>query len=146
MNNGRITVLFICTGNSARSQMAEALLRTMGGDRFVVMSGGTEIQSRVNEFALRVLEERGIDTTGLRPKRVDSVYGQHFNIVVTVCDLAKETCPVFPSADEMLHWSIEDPAAYNGTYFDILTKFREVCDEIERRIREEIISRREGEH
>lgn len=133
-------VLFLCTGNSARSQMAEALLKHIGGDDFEVHSAGTEPQSEVNSFVFEALKESGIPTDGLYPKLVNEFVNQSFDLVVTVCDGAKEVCPHFPGAKKMDHWSLEDPAAFQGTYEEILFTFRETRDEIERRIRADILA------
>lgn len=119
--------------------MSEALLKLIGGDGFEVHSAGTNISSVVNPFAIEVIQERGAPVEGLHPKKVDQFAGQPFDLVITVCDNAKQTCPHFPYAKEMLHWSLEDPAAFQGTYEEILTVFRETRDEIERRIREHIL-------
>jgi arsenate reductase len=132
-------ILFLCTGNSARSQISEALLRLLGGNEYTVHSAGTDVSSEVNPFALEVIKERGGSIEGLHPKRVDQFTGQPFDLVITVCDNAKQTCPHFPGAKEMLHWSLEDPAAFQGTYDEILEFFRETRDEIERRIKEFIL-------
>ena len=132
-------VLFLCTGNSARSQMAEALLRHIGGEDFEVYSAGTKPQSEVNHFAIEVLKEKGIPTEGLYPKLVNEFVNLQIDLVVTVCDVAKQTCPHFPGAKQMDHWSLEDPAAFQGTYDEILFTFRETRDEIERRIRASIV-------
>jgi len=133
-------VLFLCTGNSARSQMGEALLRHLGGEEFIVYSAGTKPQSEVNPFALEVLKERGVPTDGLYPKLVGQFVKDEFDLVVTVCDGARQTCPFFPGAKQMEHWSLEDPAAFQGTHDEILFTFRETRDEIERRIRERFLS------
>lgn len=133
-------VLFLCTGNSARSQMGEALLRHLGRDEFEVYSAGTKPQSEVNPFAIEVLKERGVSTDGLYPKLVNQFVRDEFDLVVTVCDGARQTCPFFPGAKQMEHWSLEDPAAFQGTYDEILFTFRETRDEIERRIRERFLS------
>ena len=133
-------VLFLCTGNSARSQMAEALLKHLGGKEFAVHSAGTNPQAEVNPFALEVLEERGISTKGLYPKLVNEFVDCEIDYVVTVCDSAKQSCPHFPGAKRMDHWSLKDPAAFQGTYDEILFIFRETRDEIERRIKERILS------
>ncbi|TXT56546.1 MAG: Arsenate reductase [Candidatus Thorarchaeota archaeon] len=129
-------VLFLCTGNSARSQMAEALLREIGEEEYQVYSAGTHPASEVNPFALEVLEEKGIDTTDLQPKLLQEFEGEIFDFVITVCDNAKQECPTFPGARRVDHWSLEDPAAFQGTYSETLTIFRETRDEIERRIRD----------
>lgn len=133
-------VLFLCTGNSARSQMAEALLRHLGGADYEVHSAGTKPKSEVNKFAIEVLEEIGISTNHLHPKLVDDFVNQKFDLVVTVCDNARQSCPYFPSAKRMEHWTLEDPAAFQGTYDEILFTFRETRDEIRRRIKERILS------
>ncbi len=132
-------VLFLCTGNSARSQISEALLKLIGEDKFEVHSAGTDIASEVNPFALEVIKEKGGSTEGLYPKKSEQFAGQPFDLVITVCDNAKQACPLFPGAKEMLHWSLEDPAAFQGTYDETLTVFRETRDEIERRIRLHIL-------
>ncbi len=106
-------VLILCTGNSARSQMAEGLLRKMSGDRFEVFSAGTRPVG-LNPLAVEVLREIGIDISHHRSKPVDEFASQHFDYVVTVCDNARESCPVFPGAGERVHHSFPDPAAISG--------------------------------
>jgi len=133
-------VLFLCTGNSARSQMSEALLRMLGGDDFEVISAGTNISSEVNPFAIEALKERGAPIDGLHPKKVSQFAGEPFDLVITVCDNARQECPHFPGAREILHWSLPDPAAAQGTYDEILMIFRETRDEIEDRIRIHVLS------
>ena len=132
-------VLFLCTGNSARSQMAEALLRHLGGNKFEVYSAGTRPKAEVNPFALEVLKEKNIPIDGLYPKMIGDLVKREIDLVVTVCDNAKQSCPHFPGAKRMEHWSLKDPAAFQGTYDEILFTFRETRDEIERRIRESIL-------
>ena len=132
-------VLFICTGNSARSQMAEALLRQLGSDNFEVYSAGIKPKSEVNPYALEVLRERGISTKGLHPKLVNEFVNKEIDFVVTVCDRAKQSCPHFPGAKHIEHWSLEDPAEVQGSNEEILEAFRETRDEIERRIRTNIL-------
>jgi arsenate reductase len=132
-------VLFICTGNSARSQMAEALLKHLSNDDYEVFSGGTKPQSQVNPFAIEVLKERGISTEGLHTKSVTEFVDKEIDLVVTVCDRAKQTCPYFPGAKRTEHWSLEDPAAFQGSREEILAVFRETLDEIEKRIRAHIL-------
>lgn len=134
-------VLFLCTGNSARSQMSEALLRLLGGNHFEVYSAGTDIASEVNPFAIEAIKERGASIEGLHPKKVSQFAGLSFDKVITVCDNAKQTCPHFPGAKEMLHWSLEDPATFQGTYEEILITFRETREEIERLIKKYILKR-----
>jgi arsenate reductase (thioredoxin) len=120
-----IRVLFVCTGNSARSIMAEALLRRHGGDRFEVFSAGTQPRG-VNPFTLKVLDEAGIDASWARSKSVDEFLGQSFDHVVTVCDQARQVCPVFPGVHESLHWGYKDPAEATGTDDERLAVFRRV--------------------
>lgn len=120
--------------------MAEALLKHFGGEDFEVYSAGTEPQTKVNPFAIESLKEMGIQTENLYPKSVNEFSSQPFDLVVTVCDGAKQVCPHFPGAKQMDHWSLEDPAAFEGTYDEILYAFRETCDEIERRIKELILN------
>jgi arsenate reductase len=123
-------VLILCTGNSARSQMAEGLLRHGAGDRLEVFSAGTR-PSQVRPEAIAVMRERGIDISGHRSKSVDEFAGQPFDVVITVCDNAKESCPVFPARTQRIHWSLEDPAAANGPETQRLAAFRRIRDELE---------------
>ena len=118
-------VLILCTGNSARSQMAEGLLRHDGGASFEVASAGTK-PSHVRPEAIAAMHEIGIDISGHRSKSVDEFVGQDFDYVITVCDNAKESCPVFPSATKRIHWSLDDPAAVQGTEEQKLAEFRRV--------------------
>jgi arsenate reductase len=113
--------------------MAEALLRHLGNEDFEVYSAGTEPQPEVNPFAFEALKERGISTEGLHPKLVNEFVDLEFDLVVTVCDGAKQACPHFPGAKQMDHWSLEDPAVFQGSYDEILFTFRETLNEIERR-------------
>jgi arsenate reductase len=119
--------------------MAEALLKHLGGDDFEAHSAGTDPQSEVNQFAIEVLKELGIKTDGLYPKLVDEFVGQDFDFVVTVCDSAKQNCPFFPGAKTIEHWSLKDPAAFQGSYDEILFTFRVTRDEIEERIKENLL-------
>jgi arsenate reductase len=128
-----IRVLFVCTGNSARSVMAEALLRRVGGDRFLVSSAGTEPKG-INPLTLRVLAEIGIDAAWARSESVTAYLGQSFDYVITVCNQAQESCPVFPGVHRSLHWDFEDPAAAEGTEEERLAVFRRVLVLIEERI------------
>jgi arsenate reductase len=128
-------VLILCTGNSARSQMAEGLLRDMAGDRFEVFSAGTR-PSIVRLEAIAALKEKGIDISNHRSKSVDEFIYQSFDYVVTVCDNAKESCPVFPAQTTRIHWSFDDPAAVEGDEETRLKEFRRVRDEIEAHLRE----------
>ncbi len=122
-------VFILCTGNSARSQMAEGLLRRDAGDRFEVFSAGTK-PSRVRPQAVEVMHELGIDISGHRSKRVDQFVGQSFDYVLTVCDNAKESCPVFPNQAITIHHNFEDPAATQGSEAERLAAFRRVRDEL----------------
>ena len=119
--------------------MAEALLRHLGGNKFEVYSAGTRPKAEVNPFALEVLKEKNIPIDGLYPKMIGDLVKREIDLVVTVCDNAKQSCPHFPGAKRMEHWSLKDPAAFQGTYDEILFTFRETRDEIERRIRESIL-------
>ena len=134
MSERPIRVLFVCTGNSARSVMAEALLRRHGGAAFEVYSAGTEPKG-VNPFTLRVLAEAGIDASLARSKSVTEFLGQPFDYVITVCDQARQSCPVFPGVHESLHWGYEDPAAAEGTEEERLAVFRRVLIGLGERIR-----------
>src|SRR6184192_3332267 len=107
-------VLFLCTGNSCRSQMAEGLLRHLAGDRFEVASAGTHPQG-LNPGAVAVMQEIGIDIAHQQSKSVDHFAREHFDYVITVCDRAKESCPIFPAQSSVLHWSFDDPASAAGT-------------------------------
>ncbi|HVP45074.1 MAG TPA: arsenate reductase ArsC [Bryobacteraceae bacterium] len=126
-------VLILCTGNSARSQMAEGLLRHDAGNRFEVFSAGTK-PTHVRPEAIAVMQELGIDISGHRSKSVDEFAGQHFDYVVTVCDHARDSCPVFPAATTRIHWSFEDPAAVEGSEERRLAAFRRVRDELRGRL------------
>lgn len=125
----RKRVLILCTGNSARSQMAEGLLRQDGNDRFHVESAGTKA-SFVRPEAIAVMKELGIDISGHRSKNVDEFDGQHFDYVITVCDDARETCPVFFDTAVKLHHSFTDPAAVEGSGEVRLAAFRAIRDEL----------------
>jgi arsenate reductase len=126
-------VLILCTGNSARSQMAEGLLHHEGGTAFAVFSAGTK-PSVVRPEAVAVMNEIGIDISGHRSKSVDEFVGQRLDIVITVCDNAREACPVFPGATRRLHWPFEDPAAIQGTEEERKAEFRRIRDQIHGRI------------
>jgi arsenate reductase len=128
-------VLFLCTGNSARSQMAEGFLRHLAGDRFEVFSAGIHPKG-LNPLAACAMREIGIDISGQRSKDVSEYLGQDFSWVITVCDRAKESCPVFSSSAKRLHWSLNDPAEAEGTEEDRLAVFRRVRDEIASHIRD----------
>jgi len=128
------TVLFLCTGNSCRSQMAEGWLRYLAGDRFEVVSAGTHPVG-LNPYAVTVMGEAGVDISHHVSERVDPYLNQHFHYVITVCDHAQEACPVFPGASQTLHWSFDDPATATGTYEQQLIVFRKSRDEIADRVR-----------
>jgi arsenate reductase len=126
-------VLFLCTGNSCRSQMAEGFLRAYGGQTYDAHSAGTK-PSAVNPLAVQVMSEVGIDISGHRSKNVTEYLGQHFPIVITVCDNAKEHCPIFPGPCIREHWPFEDPAEATGTDEQRLKVFRKVRDQIAARV------------
>ncbi len=129
-------VLFLCTHNSARSQMAEGILRSLHGDKFEVFSAGTE-PSRVNPYAIRVMNELGIDISGHKSKSTNCFEETKMDYVVTVCDNAKESCPVFPGAESMIHKGFRDPSQFRGKDEEILSGFRDIRDEIKSWIDEE---------
>lgn len=128
-------VLILCTGNSARSQMAEGLLRHLAGNRFEVESAGVE-PSHVRPEAIAAMREDGIDISKQRSKSVDEFAGQEFDYVMTVCDRARVQCPVFPGKTQRIHWSFEDPAAAEGNEAARLAVFRRVREEIKICLRE----------
>jgi arsenate reductase (thioredoxin) len=129
----RQRVLFLCTHNSARSQMAEGLLRHLGGGSVEVASAGTEARG-VHPMAVRVMAEIGIDLRGHASKTLDRFVGKPWDDVITVCDHANESCPIFPGATSRLHWSFDDPSAVTGSEEQRLAAFRRVRDEIRARI------------
>ena len=129
-----IRVLFVCTGNSARSIMAEALLRRHGSDRFEVHSAGTDPRG-VNPLTLRVLADAGIDASWARSKSVNEFLGQRFDYVITVCDRARATCPVFPGSTNTMHWGLDDPSEVQGTDEEKLAAFRGTETEVSARLR-----------
>jgi arsenate reductase len=132
--NEKQRVLILCTGNSARSQMAEGLLRSLAGDRYDVHSAGTH-PSIVRPEAIEAMAEIGIDISGHRSKSVDEFADQSFDYVITVCGKANENCPVFPGAPNRLAWDFDDPAAVEGDHEKRLAAFRRVRDEILGRLR-----------
>ncbi len=134
----RSRVLFLCTHNSARSQMAEGLLRHLAEDRFEVHSAGTEA-THLRPLAIRVMEEDGVDISGQESKTLDRYLGEPFDYVVTVCDDANEACPFFPGAANRLHWSFEDPSKAEGSEEERLEVFRSVRDRIGERIERELL-------
>lgn len=129
----KLRVLILCTANSARSQMAEGLLRHLAGDRMEVFSAGTRATS-VNPHAIRAMAERGIDISHQRSKHLNEFLGQPFDYVITVCDAAAETCPIFPGRSERIHWSFPDPAAVEGESAKA-EAFRTVRDGLEERFK-----------
>lgn len=128
-------VLFLCTGNSARSQMAEAFVRRYAGDQFEAYSAGLEPKG-INPYTMRVMREISLSLDGHRSKALSEYMGQvHFGYMITVCADADEKCPsVFPGMGQRMHWGFEDPAAFVGSEAEILAKFREVRDQIDQRI------------
>jgi arsenate reductase (thioredoxin) len=130
----RPRVLVLCTHNSARSQMAEGLLRALAPERFDVASAGTEA-TRVHPLAIRVMSELGIDLSGHSSKTLDRFLAEPWDYVITVCDSANERCPIFPGRATRLHWSFEDPSAAVGTEDDRVAVFRRVRDAIAARLR-----------
>jgi len=129
-----IRVLFVCTHNSARSQIAEALLTRDGGADFEAVSAGTEVTS-VNPYAVRVLEEQGIDWSNGRSKSITEFLDQRFDYVITVCDRARATCPVFPGSINTMHWGLDDPSEVEGTDEEKLAAFRRTEADVSARLR-----------
>ena len=136
MNKQR--VLFLCTHNSARSQMAEGFLRARAGDRFEAQSAGTE-QTVVNPLAIRVMAERGIDISGHASKLLAGLLHEPWDYLITVCDDANERCPFVPGRQQRLHWSFEDPSRASGSEENRLATFRRVRDQIEARLQSWLI-------
>jgi arsenate reductase len=129
------TILVLCTGNSARSQMAEGLFRAAGGRAWEVESAGIR-PSQVRPEAVAVMSEIGVDLSGHRSKSVDEFAGRSFDYIVTVCDQARDQCPVFPAGTERIHWSFKDPAAVQGSEEERLDAFRRIRDQIRRKVDE----------
>jgi arsenate reductase len=138
MSDALPRVLFLCTHNSARSQMAEGLLRHLSGGRVAAHSAGTEATA-VRPLAVRAMAELGIDLSGHASKTLARYLGEPFDAVVTVCDDANESCPVFPSARARLHWSLPDPSKATGSEGEQLAVYRRVRDELRRRITAELL-------
>jgi arsenate reductase (thioredoxin) len=136
---GRARVLFLCTHNSARSQMAEGLLRQLAGNRFEAHSAGTEA-THVRPLAVRAMDEVGVDISGQESKTLERYLREPFDYVITVCDDANEACPVFPGAKSRLHWSFEDPSRAEGSEEERLAVFRSVRDRIGERIERELVN------
>jgi arsenate reductase len=139
MAGTRRRVLFLCTHNSARSQMAEGLLRHLAGDRCEAYSAGTEA-TRVRPLAIRAMAELGIDISAQESKSLDRYLGEPFDAVITVCDEANEACPVFPGAKARLHWSFPDPSRATGPEEEQLATYRAVRDAIRRRIERDLLT------
>lgn len=133
MNIKPIRVLFLCTGNSARSIIAEALLKEAGGEAFKVFSAGTHPRG-LNPFAIKVLEQEGVGTSGLYSKDVSEFLDRQFDYVITLCDEAAEECPFFPGARKQLHWSLPNPAAASGSDAEKLAAFRTTLMQIRQRL------------
>jgi arsenate reductase len=130
-----LKVLFLCTGNSARSILAEYLMRKMAPARFETHSAGARPTGRVNPLAVRTLHELyDVDASGAESKSWDRFRDMHFDFVITVCDNARESCPIFPGQTTVLHWSLEDPAAVEGTEEEKYGAFKETAREIQRRL------------
>lgn len=134
-------VLFLCTGNSARSQMAEAFLRRYGSDQFEAYSAGLEPKG-MNPLTIAVMEEKGFDLSGQRSKSVREFIGTVFiHQLITVCDQAEKNCPTtWPGVIKKMHWSFEDPAAFESSYEEKLAKFREIRDQIEQKVRDWVLA------
>jgi len=137
----RSRVLFLCTHNSARSQMAEGLLRDRAGERFEVMSAGTEA-THVRPLAIRAMDEIGIDVSSQESKTLKRYLAERFDYVITVCDEANEACPFFPGAKKRLHWSFKDPSQAEGSEEEQLAVFRRVRDDIRERIELELVNKK----
>jgi arsenate reductase (thioredoxin) len=142
-HSGKQRVLFLCTHNSARSQMAEGLLRALAGNRFEAMSAGTEA-THVRPLAIRAMRELGVDISGQESKTLDRYLREPFDYVITVCDDANEACPFFPGAANRLHWSFEDPLRAEGSEEERLAVFRSVRDGIRQRLEDDLGARSEG--
>lgn len=134
----RRRILFLCTHNSARSQMAEGLLRHLASDRYEAHSAGT-VATLVRPLAIRAMAELGVDISGQNSKTLERYLDEHFDAVITVCDQANEACPVFPGARRRLHWSFPDPSKATGTEAEQLGVYRAVRDAIRSRIERELL-------
>ena len=129
-----LRILVICTGNSARSQMAEGLFQRLGGERVRVFSAGSEPSGAVHPLAVRAMAEIGLDIAAHRPKSLSDFLGQPFDYVIAVCSHAAQSCPVFPGLATRLNWFYDDPAAVQGSEAERLTAFRAVRDDLRERI------------
>lgn len=130
------SVLFLCTGNSCRSHMAEGWLRHLAGDRYESLSAGAKPVGYVHPLAIQVMTEVGVDISKHRSKSIDEFAGQSLDLLVTVCDNARESCPVYAGANRQVHWGFDDPAHATGTAAEKLAVFRRVRDQIHQRIEE----------
>lgn len=135
LTGARLRVLFLCTGNSARSQMAEAFAQSLGDGRVHADSAGSNPAAAVNPLTVVAMEEAGVPLAGAHPKHLNQFLGQPWDSVITVCDNARDACPVFPGGAQRLHWGFDDPAAAEGTTEEKLAVFRRVRDEIQDRLR-----------
>jgi arsenate reductase (thioredoxin) len=144
-SQGKQRILFLCTHNSARSQMAEGLLRHLGGDRFVAFSAGTEA-TRVRPLAIQAMAELGIDISAQESKTLRHFLGEPLAAVITVCDDANEACPIFPGAGQRLHWSFDDPSKATGTPAEQLATYRRIRDAIRARIERELLEPGHSRH
>ena len=131
----KFTILILCTANSARSQMAEGLLRDLAGEQFEIYSAGSK-PSTVNPFAIRAMQERGLDIRHHHSKHLNQFIDVPFDYVITVCDNAAESCPIFPAPAQRIHWGFPDPAAVEGSDEALLEAFRVVRDAIEQQLRQ----------
>src|SRR5436853_7130501 len=138
-SQGKQRILFLCTHNSARSQMAEGLLRHLGGDRFEAFSAGTEATA-VRPLAIKAMAELGIDISQQQSKTLNRYLHEPFDEVITVCDAAAEACPIFPGASHRRHWSLEDPSKATGSEAEQLAVYRRVRDELQSRIENELLT------
>lgn len=129
------SILIVCTGNSARSQMAEGFLKQYLGDEFSITSAGLDPQPTVNPLAVKVMSEVGIDISDHYPKDIKNFLGQYFSYLITVCSNAEARCPIFPGVGARLFWPFDDPAAFESSQGAKLAKFREVRDQIDDKIR-----------
>jgi arsenate reductase len=129
-------ILFLCTGNSCRSHMAEGFLRALGGERFEVFSAGAKPAGYVHPLAIKAMQELDIDISGHTSKSLTVFEGQKFDYLITVCDHAREACPTYAGAENQLHWSFDDPAHASGSEEQQMKVFRRVRDEIQSRIEE----------
>ena len=138
-------VLILCTGNSGRSQMAQAIWQNAGDSQWVAVSAGSRPSGYVHPLALKSIEELGLSIDGLESKSVDLFVGEEVDLAVTVCDHAKEACPVLPGVKQTLHWPFEDPADATGSDNEKLVQFRKIRDQIKNRI-EDFLSGETGSH